>query len=976
MRAVDVECFAGAFTYGVATAGFEVIGKRELPGGFGVPSVAANQRLINANGLEIQVGSSEEWVPLDVDLVFGNPPCSAFSGVSDKNFAGADNSINDCMWALVEYAARCNGGLGPPVVAYESVGNAYTKGRALLSALLDRLRERTGAPYALYHVLHNAYALGGCAERRRYFWVASRIPIGFEGPPIGPLPTLWDAIGDLYDVPSLILDPQPYGEVYGQSPSAWAQQKRSASGLVDGHVSFPPQYHRQSQALLDLPGAWQEGESLTKALKRYHDEHGTFPTMENERDEAFAAHYGPDGRDFNFGGAWQPERWRHDRPARVVTGGSSARSIHPFAPRPLTLREMFRIQGFPDDWQLKPAVEMASANTATLWPGKGIPVESGRWIATMAHRAIEGNPANDGRLEQVAEHEWTWNGTNDHKPKAVPKRKQRLATKTEETKTMPSEPKAIDPVVQQIMDLFTTGQQAQLSIAGLEAKEAKKVKELMYTAAYKLGGKVSVATDKAAGTATGTFRVPTEEELAAPKPTRKKKESPLPVGTTKHDDHGVDWTWDGAQWVEVLGETNPELFEWPTLVFDDDPDGVMDVPVFEPLVFDGLSGAQAQVTQQAVSTALLEHPEVVSIDAELAEHAQLLASLAESAPAPLPTAPSGAVQEPAPELKQPKNSAREVKDRRFDLTQLRSASHGYYVHRDYAAHYFRWGWAARQIQQGDTLLEVGCGQDLPLTRVMIYYPGAEMPKEMVCVDLNKIKDHVQPQWLTVYDETNFMEAQGQIVERHGRFNVVTCFEVIEHMPKEDGQDLLVALAQSVADDGMILLSTPVFNGKAAANHIHEWTIPELAEAIEQAGLVIEKRWGTFASYHDVKRGVVDWLDRFRMANAGMTNDAAVALAAQAAVMDFYENLREFYSDDVLANFMAPNIPDYARNNVWRLRRKPAPHAQQHITRVAANKFTWGCPRCGTEFVRTSEEPLRLFIPSHLDGCDGTPPVGA
>lgn len=75
-RAVDVMSFAGGFTLGMAQAGFELVGKRELPGGFGVPSCEANRHLLG-NNWSAQVGPADTWeVMPETAVVFGNPPCS------------------------------------------------------------------------------------------------------------------------------------------------------------------------------------------------------------------------------------------------------------------------------------------------------------------------------------------------------------------------------------------------------------------------------------------------------------------------------------------------------------------------------------------------------------------------------------------------------------------------------------------------------------------------------------------------------------------------------------------------------------------------------------------------------------------------------------------------------------------------------------------------------------------------------------
>lgn len=68
--------FAGGFTLGMTQAGFELAGKRELPGGFGIANCLANRHLLGTQW-EAQVGLPESWeVMPDTQVVFGNPPCS------------------------------------------------------------------------------------------------------------------------------------------------------------------------------------------------------------------------------------------------------------------------------------------------------------------------------------------------------------------------------------------------------------------------------------------------------------------------------------------------------------------------------------------------------------------------------------------------------------------------------------------------------------------------------------------------------------------------------------------------------------------------------------------------------------------------------------------------------------------------------------------------------------------------------------
>jgi hypothetical protein len=92
------------------------------------------------------------------------------------------------------------------------------------------------------------------------------------------------------------------------------------------------------------------------------------------------------------------------------------------------------------------------------------------------------------------------------------------------------------------------------------------------------------------------------------------------------------------------------------------------------------------------------------------------------------------------------------------------------------------------------------------------------------------------------------------------------------------------------------LSTPVFDGKAAVNHVHEYTIPELAALIEESGWKVEQRFGTFMNAQEVKK------------------------VAAPEHRKTWDDLADYYGGDVLATFLAPLYPDNARNNLWVLNR--------------------------------------------------------
>lgn len=252
---------------------------------------------------------------------------------------------------------------------------------------------------------------------------------------------------------------------------------------------------------------------------------------------------------------------------------------------------------------------------------------------------------------------------------------------------------------------------------------------------------------------------------------------------------------------------------------------------------------------------------------------------------------------------------RDVRD--YDTTQLREAGHGRTLHRDYSAHFWRWSFARRFITAKDNVLEIGCGEDRPLSKILV---GGAAPHvyKYVGVDLNKLKPS-NSQRLTFMGEFNFVEEWKQTLKElpDGKtgFDVVVHYEVIEHMKVEHGAKLLKAAFSCLRPGGTMLMSTPCYDGvRHAANHIHEYTVLELQKAVEKAGFKVVRRFGTFM---DIKHiGKVDPSTGLGVTSPGL----------KAAVRDLAKALGEYYDNDAISCIFAPLYPDHARNNLWVCRR--------------------------------------------------------
>src|SRR5512144_3418600 len=95
-------------------AGFELVHKVEQRGGFGMPNCLANRGVLGPDWT-YQVGDPKTWIVKDAEVIAANPPCSGFSVMTDQKHRGMDAKVNECMWALSDYAARTK----PQIVVME-----------------------------------------------------------------------------------------------------------------------------------------------------------------------------------------------------------------------------------------------------------------------------------------------------------------------------------------------------------------------------------------------------------------------------------------------------------------------------------------------------------------------------------------------------------------------------------------------------------------------------------------------------------------------------------------------------------------------------------------------------------------------------------------------------------------------------------------------------------------------------------------
>lgn len=177
--ALGTYVFGGGFSLGLKEH-LEVVAHLEGDGGYGAASVRRNQPEI-----PVFVGQSS-W-PVrelralypDLGLIYGNPPCAAWSPIGRVINAGSSEEqwSRDPRVGCIREMFNLLEVLRPAAWAWESVPQAFTRGRKLVDELTGRAAT---LGYSAYYVLHNAQYLGAPQHRKRFFCVFSRVELDWQ----------------------------------------------------------------------------------------------------------------------------------------------------------------------------------------------------------------------------------------------------------------------------------------------------------------------------------------------------------------------------------------------------------------------------------------------------------------------------------------------------------------------------------------------------------------------------------------------------------------------------------------------------------------------------------------------------------------------------------------------------------------------------------------------------------------------------
>ena len=368
--AIDLFCGAGGLSLGLEEAGFSVVAAADSD------PVATETHAANIEGLtwtgdltdpSAFINQLRAWGIDRVDLLAGGPPCQPFSlaGVPKIGHLvrGGQRSAVDERVDLWRSFFAIIDDLKPRSMLFENVqGFTSAQDGAVLVTLVDELRHRG---YAVHTDVVEAWRYGVPQQRSRLFVVGTVPGVTYRWPRSQerPTATLWDAIGDLPNVPPGTREEEQSYETRFPSPLA-RRLRRGLRGrereIVRDHVTRSVRPDDAQIYHLLKPGDTYQ--AVPEHLRRYradifNDKY--FRLSYHDISRTITAHIAKDGY-------WY---------------------IHPVADRTLSIREAARVQTFPDRFRFA-----GHPSNRYRQIGNAVPPILGSAMAASLRKALDEEP--------------------------------------------------------------------------------------------------------------------------------------------------------------------------------------------------------------------------------------------------------------------------------------------------------------------------------------------------------------------------------------------------------------------------------------------------------------------------------------------------------------------------------------------------------------------------------------------------------
>jgi site-specific DNA-cytosine methylase len=357
MKTVICQGFAGGLLVGAEQAGADVVADLEFGGDAWNRGVLATIQDTRPS-LDVREGSVGQGWDLDglsgIDVVAGNPPCSAWSVRANLHKTRLARGQHPSM-AWWETFAETASELGPAYTLLESVLPAWGHPDGQLA--LKYVRDVIDPGATIHIVKHSGHELGNAQIRRRLWAVITRQPYA----PTWPDPASLEPADYEHAFRGLPDDPDPPDIA---RPNTHFFLRWREHGIVRSDIE-----HNQVGG-----GLWKQAPRI---FQKYCDNGGDPDLFLGPRHVRALKAGQTLPRD---GYCVHALDW--DQPARVVLYDSSTHFMHPGHVRGLSLRECYRLMGFPDDWILPkwegdPHPWPHSRHFS--YPSKGVTVEAAKF---------------------------------------------------------------------------------------------------------------------------------------------------------------------------------------------------------------------------------------------------------------------------------------------------------------------------------------------------------------------------------------------------------------------------------------------------------------------------------------------------------------------------------------------------------------------------------------------------------------------